>query len=127
MFFFGNSSCIFAKINGKIAPSEVRTHDLEIMRLARCLLRYRGIRNWQSLGYSKTTKSHFPCTIFELARSRTWNLLIRSQARYPLRHKPLYIPNLKNYKFCSRQGHRYHKSSLMVLHKSVEFIDMYTV
>ncbi len=26
------------------APSEVRTHDLEIMRLARCLLRYRGLR-----------------------------------------------------------------------------------
>jgi hypothetical protein len=26
----------------KFAPSEVRTHDLEIMRLARCLLRYRG-------------------------------------------------------------------------------------
>ncbi|KAK4031016.1 hypothetical protein OUZ56_024502 [Daphnia magna] len=25
------------------APSEVRTHDLEIMRLARCLLRYRGM------------------------------------------------------------------------------------
>ena len=25
----------------------------------------------------------------ELARIRTWNLLIRSQARYPLRHKPL--------------------------------------
>ena len=24
----------------------------------------------------------------ELARSRTWNLLIRSQTRYPLRHKP---------------------------------------
>ena len=26
------------------APSEVRTHDLEIMRLARCLLRYRGMQ-----------------------------------------------------------------------------------
>ena len=25
------------------APSEVRTHDLEIMRLARCQLRYRGM------------------------------------------------------------------------------------
>ena len=25
------------------APSEDRTHDLEIMRLARCLLRYRGL------------------------------------------------------------------------------------
>ena len=25
---------------------------------------------------------------FELARIRTWNLLIRSQTRYPLRHKP---------------------------------------
>ena len=25
----------------------------------------------------------------ELARTRTWNLLIRSQTRYPLRHKPL--------------------------------------
>ena len=24
----------------------------------------------------------------ELARIRTWNLLIRSQTRYPLRHKP---------------------------------------
>ena len=24
---------------------------------------------------------------YELARSRTWNLLIRSQTRYPLRHK----------------------------------------
>ncbi len=32
-------------INTVIAPSEVRTHDLEIMRLARCLLRYRGLRN----------------------------------------------------------------------------------
>ncbi|KAK4031010.1 hypothetical protein OUZ56_024468 [Daphnia magna] len=27
------------------APSEVRTHDLEIMRLARCLLRYRGMND----------------------------------------------------------------------------------
>ena len=26
--------------------------------------------------------------IIELARIRTWNLLIRSQTRYPLRHKP---------------------------------------
>ena len=26
------------------APSEVRTHDLEIMRLARCLLRYRSVK-----------------------------------------------------------------------------------
>ena len=25
---------------------------------------------------------------YELARIRTWNLLIRSQTRYPLRHKP---------------------------------------
>ena len=29
---------------------------------------------------------------FELARIRTWNLLIRSQTRYPLRHKPLVKP-----------------------------------
>ena len=29
----------------KYAPSEDRTHDLEIMRLARCLLRYRGLGN----------------------------------------------------------------------------------
>ena len=28
-------------------------------------------------------------TILEAARSRTWNLLIRSQTRYPLRHNPL--------------------------------------
>jgi hypothetical protein len=27
--------------------------------------------------------------IFEPARTRTWNLLIRSQTRYPLRHRPL--------------------------------------
>jgi hypothetical protein len=27
----------------------------------------------------------------DLARSRTWNLLIRSQTRYPLRHKTLLI------------------------------------
>ena len=27
----------------------------------------------------------------ELARIRTWNLLIRSQTRYPLRHKPLKV------------------------------------
>ena len=27
-------------------------------------------------------------TALELARIRTWNLLIRSQTRYPLRHKP---------------------------------------
>ena len=26
--------------------------------------------------------------VYELARIRTWNLLIRSQTRYPLRHKP---------------------------------------
>ena len=26
---------------------------------------------------------------FDLARIRTWNLLIRSQTRYPLRHKAL--------------------------------------
>ena len=25
---------------------------------------------------------------FELARGRTWNLLLRRQTRYPLRHKP---------------------------------------
>ena len=30
---------------------------------------------------------------FELARIRTWNLLIRSQTRYPLRHKPLRLPS----------------------------------
>ena len=28
--------------------------------------------------------------VYELARIRTWNLLIRSQTRYPLRHKPLW-------------------------------------
>ena len=40
------------------APSEVRTHDLEIMRLARCLLRYRGHHrsqiSWSQL-YSEVT------------------------------------------------------------------------
>ena len=34
-------------------------------------------------------KSHIVKKTFELARIRTWNLLIRSQTRYPLRHKPL--------------------------------------
>ena len=29
---------------------------------------------------------------FELARIRTWNLLIRSQTRYPLRHEPKVLP-----------------------------------
>ena len=29
-----------------------------------------------------------PKNEYELARIRTWNLLIRSQTRYPLRHKP---------------------------------------
>ena len=29
---------------------------------------------------------------YELARIRTWNLLIRSQTRYPLRHKPMHSP-----------------------------------
>ena len=28
---------------------------------------------------------------FDLARIRTWNLLIRSQTRYPLRHKALTV------------------------------------
>ena len=37
---------------------------------------------WNSVEYRSSTKK------FELARSRTWNLLIRSQTRYPLRHKP---------------------------------------
>ena len=32
-----------------IAPSEDRTHDLEIMRLARCLLRYRGLNIKENL------------------------------------------------------------------------------
>ena len=30
------------EIKKETAPSEDRTHDLEIMRLARCQLRYRG-------------------------------------------------------------------------------------
>ena len=30
------------KTNQKIAPGEARTHGLQIMRLTRCLLRYRG-------------------------------------------------------------------------------------
>ena len=30
-----------------------------------------------------------PKNEYELARIRTWNLLIRSQTRYPLRHKAL--------------------------------------
>lgn len=41
----------------------------------------RGICKW----WSREGK---PCAI-EPARSRTWNLLIRSQARCPLRHKPV--------------------------------------
>ena len=36
-----------------IAPSEDRTHDLEIMRLARCLLRYRGLIIVQILVFCK--------------------------------------------------------------------------
>ena len=33
----------FAFRTKNIAPGEDRTHDLKIMRLTRCLLRYRGI------------------------------------------------------------------------------------
>ena len=33
---------ICLKIKATFAPSEDRTHDLEIMRLTRCLLRHRG-------------------------------------------------------------------------------------
>ena len=40
------------------APSEVRTHDLEIMRLARCLLRYRGIRKQLELYFLRLSKSY---------------------------------------------------------------------
>ena len=48
--------------------------DIDIWLFKRVLSRNQGIL---------VTKGHF-----ELARIRTWNLLIRSQTRYPLRHKP---------------------------------------
>ena len=35
-----------------------------------------------------TRKIFLGVTKFELARIRTWNLVIRSQTRYPLRNKP---------------------------------------
>ena len=33
--------------------------------------------------------------ISDLARIRTWNLLIRSQTRYPLRHKASHVLQMK--------------------------------
>jgi hypothetical protein len=40
------------------------------------------------------TISYF-CKKTDLARIRTWNLLIRSQTRYPLRHKATVTKELK--------------------------------
>ena len=37
----GKSECSYYQKN--IAPGEARTHGLQIMRLTRCLLRYRGL------------------------------------------------------------------------------------
>ena len=39
----------------------------------------------------RTTSCYSQNRAFELARIRTWNLLIRSQTRYPLRHKPRHM------------------------------------
>ena len=38
-----NVSLFRLKRKKKIAPGEDRTHDLQIMRLTRCLLRYQGL------------------------------------------------------------------------------------
>ena len=35
--------CFHLYIHKTYAPSEARTHDLQIMRLTRCLLRHRGL------------------------------------------------------------------------------------
>ena len=40
------------------------------------------------LSRCKGKNNGFHKNIYEPARIRTWNLLIRSQARYPLRHRP---------------------------------------
>ena len=43
--------------------------------------------------------------IIDLARTRTWNILLRRQTRYPLRHKAAY--NLKSRIKISRHTHTY--------------------
>ena len=98
--FHENEFCILKR---EAAPGEARTHGLQIMRLTRCLLRYRGfsgdaVKIWDN--YESLTQSaplSFTCYEFISIEkylikmsthggTRTPNLRFRRPTPYPLGH-----------------------------------------
>ena len=74
-------------LNKKPAPGEARTHGLQIMRLTRCLLRYRGLQSVScEILFTETWKNIFAKNLVTHGGTRTPNLRFRRPTPYPLGH-----------------------------------------
>ena len=74
-------------LNKKPAPGEARTHGLQIMRLTRCLLRYRGLQivSLKTM-FSEGCRNIFDKNHVTHGGTRTPNLRFRRPTPYPLGH-----------------------------------------
>ena len=73
--------------NKRFAPGEARTHGLQIMRLTRCLLRYRGLQIVLCKLTMTEAQNYFLAKIlFTHGGTRTPNLRFRRPTPYPLGH-----------------------------------------
>ena len=78
--------CLFAIKNGPLVGRVYRLWACALYPPTNCS----SVSVWMSSVCSNQHDQVIeqPKNEYELARIRTWNLLIRSQTRYPLRHKP---------------------------------------